>query len=238
MPWKDLSTKDRSMVVAAWLQSSATIGMFVIALIGIWQVTPIITYQIQQQAQAERAIAKPAAGTSDGEVTASGRLVADAHQWWGTQVASYRRLIELTAAPMATRMKVSHQLIRGGGAEVVAGMRPDLLVVTAITSAGEKEVVSVPVNEDAMSPSQYLQCRVNQGHFAGLAPALRQSLEVAVSRYLHEYMLPKAPPAFIRPGMSLRQVHDEISLHQDEREKALEHILALGGVLDKASRID
>lgn len=238
MPWKDLSTKDRSMVVAAWLQSSATIGMFLIALIGIWQVTPIITYQIQQQAQTERAVAKPAANVSDAEVTASGRLVADAHRWWGAQVASYRRLIELTATPTAQRVKVSHQLIRGGGEEIVAGMRPDLLVVTAITSAGEREVVSVPVNESAMSPSQYLQCKVNQGHFAGLAPALRQQLEVAVARYLHEYMLPKAPPAFIRPGMSLRQVHDEISLHQDEREKALEHIEALRGFLEKASRID
>ena len=231
MPWKDLPPKDRSMVIAAWLQASATIGMFVVALIGIWQVTPIITYQIQRQevqAQSERGAAKPTANT------VTGRFVADAFGWWSAQVASYRRIVEVTATPTAQGMKVSYQLFIGGGREVVAGLRPDLLVLTASTQSGEKEVVSVPVNENAMSPSQYLQCKVNQGYFSELGPLQRQRVETAVARYLHEYMLPKAPPAFVRADMSLRQLHDEVSLHQDEREKALEHIQALGGVLDKA----
>ncbi len=229
MPWKELPTKDRSILIAAWLQASATIGMFVVALIGIWQVTPIITYQIQQQAEAQRTASKPT------ENTVTGRFVADAFNWWRAQSASYRRIVELTSTASAQSTTVSYQVIVGGGTEVVAGMRPDLLVVTATTAAGDKEMVSVPVNENAMSPSQYLQCKVNQGYFTEFAPLQRQRVETAVSRYLHEYMLPKAPPAFVRAGMSIRQLHDEVSLHQDEREKALEHIQALGNVLAKAS---
>lgn len=232
MPWKDLSSKDRSMAIAAWVQASATIGMFFVALVGIWQVTPIITYQVQQQAQAERSAAKPATDT------ATGRYIANALGWWGAQVASYRRIVDLTAAPGTQGIKVGYQLISGGGQEVVAGMRPDLLVVTATRATGEKETLSVPVNENAMSPSQYLQCKVNQGYFSELGPVQRQSVELAVTRYLHEYMLPKAPPAFIKPGMSLRQLHDEVSLHQDEREKALEHIRALAGVLETAFKAE
>jgi hypothetical protein len=229
MPWKERPLKDRSMVVAAWLQASATIGMFVIALIGIWQVTPIITYQIEQQAQAERTATAPAA------TTVTERYVADAFAWWSAQVASYRRIVDLTAETVAQDAKVGYQLISGGGQEVVAGMRPDLLIVTATRPAGEDEIVSVPVNENTMSPSQYFQCELNQGYFSEMAPVQRQQVETAVSRYLHEYMLPKAPAAFVRPGMSLRQLHDDVSLHQDEREKALEHIQALASVLAKAS---
>jgi len=235
MAWKDLSSKDRSILVAAWLQASATIGMFVVALIGVWRVAPIITYQIQQQeqqAQSQRATGRPVSESL------SGRFIGDAFGWWSAQVAGYQRILELTATPGAKAIKVNYQLVSGGGTEVVPGLRPDLLIVTAVTAAAEKEVVSVPVNENAMSPSQYLQCRVNQGYFAALPPVQRQQVEIAIARYLHEYMLPKAPPAFVRAGMSLRQLHDEVSLHQEERQKALEHIRALGSVLDKALMAD
>lgn len=229
MPWKDISSKDRSVLVAAWVQAGATIGMFVVALVGIWRVAPIITYQIEQQEQAQsRQATKPAADTL------SGRFTGDAFDWWSAQVASYRRIVELTAPAGVQSKKVDYQLVSGGGTEVVAGLRPDLLVVTATGPAGEKEIVSVPVNENAMSPSQYVQCRVNQGYFAQLAPVQRQRAEIAVTRYLNEVMLPKAPPAFVQGGMSLRQLHDEVSLHQGEREKALEHIRALAGVIDEA----
>jgi len=235
MPWKDLSSKDRSVVIAAWLQASATMGMFLVALIGIWQVTPIITYQIQQQAQAARAPAAPYATTLPMKDTVTARFVAEAFHWWSTQVSGYRRIIELTAAPTPRDLKVSHQLISGGGQEVVAGMRPDLLVVTATGPQGDKEVVSVPVNENAMAPSQFLQCKINQAYFAELPAPQRQRVEIAASRYLHDVMMPRAPAAFIRAGMSMRQVHEELLLHQHEREKALEHIQALENVLEKAS---
>jgi hypothetical protein len=230
MPWKDMTTRDRSMTLAAWLQASATVGLLVIGLIGIWQVTPIITYQIQQQQQAgaERAAATPAADS------ATGRFVADAHAWWSAQVASYRRIIDLTDAANAQRLQVGYQLVAGGGAEIAPGLRPDQLIVTAVGATGEKEVVSIPVNENAMSPSQYLQCRVNQGFFSAMDPGQRMRIETAVARYLHEYMVPKAAPAFVRPGMSLRQLHDEVSLQQNQRERALAQIRALKGVLDES----
>lgn len=231
MPWKDVQPRDRWLLIAAWLQASATVGMFVIALVGIWQVAPIITYQIlQQQEQRER---RDGVAAKPGVDTVAGRYVADAFSWWGSQVASYRRIAELTGSTQAG-LQVRYQLVVHGGAEIAAGMRPDLLVLTASRADGERETVSVPVNENAMSPSQYLQCKVNQGYFSELAPEQRVRVEAAVTRYLTVYMLPKAPPAFVRSGMSVRQLHDEIVLHQDEREKALEHIRALKAVLDDA----
>ena len=191
--------------------------------------TPIITYQIQQQqVETRRAAAKLNADTP------TGRFVADAHAWWNAQVASYQRIIELTDAENTQRSKVSYQVISGGGVEIATGLRPDLLVVTALGAAGEKETVSVPVNENPMSPSQYLQCKVNRGFFSKLDPAQRLRVDTAVARYLHEYMLPRAAPAFVRPGMTLRQLHDEVSLQQSQRQRALQHIQALKGVLDEA----
>lgn len=57
-----------------------------------------------------------------------------------------------------------------------------------------------------------------------------------MSGYLHRYMLPRVPPAYVRPEMSLKKLHDEIALQQDRREEAVAQIQALKGVLDAELR--
>jgi hypothetical protein len=42
--WRALDRKDRWSLITGSLQAAATIGMFLVALVGIWKVTPIITY--------------------------------------------------------------------------------------------------------------------------------------------------------------------------------------------------
>ena len=53
MGWKEISLKDRWIMVAATLQALAAVGTFLVALVGIWKVAPIITYQVQQVARQE-----------------------------------------------------------------------------------------------------------------------------------------------------------------------------------------
>lgn len=140
------------MLVTAGLQAAATIGTFLVALVGIWQVTPIIAYQVQQQeARTTRAV-----GGVTGE-SISDRFAADAVNWWSEQVASYERVLELTGGGAGRDRTVTFEVIPAGGSSIAAGMAPDLLVVSVLDRAGTTESVKVPVNANAMPPSQYLQ---------------------------------------------------------------------------------
>ena len=235
MPWKDLGTKDRWQLVASALQAVATVGTFCVAVVGIWKVTPIITYQVQQQeAQAERAtrtIVPPVVGE-----TVTDRFAGDAVSWWAAQVASYQRILDVTGPTAPRASKVSFQVIVGGATTIAPGVTPDMLVVTVTGPGGEIESIKVPANEHAMSPAQYLQCRVNQGVFAELDATKRTAVEVAVQRYIHRHMVPRVPPVNVQPDMSLKQLHDEISLHQGQRVEALQHLLGLRDMLDGVMR--
>ena len=229
--WRTLDRKDRWSLVTGTLQAVATLGMFLVAIVGIWKVTPIITYQVQQQeVQAERASAQRFAGTP------TDVFVADALNWWTGQVQSFKRIIEVTGAGAARDRKVAFKLVKSGGTSIAPGVAPDLLVVTVTDRQGKAESITVPVNEQAMSPSQYLQCRINQGAFAGLGPGKREKAEVAVERYINRYMLPRVPPARVKPDASLKQLHAEMQLHQHQREEALEHLKGLKGTLDAVMR--
>lgn len=219
------------MLVTAGLQAAATIGTFLVALVGIWQVTPIIAYQVQQQeARTTRAV-----GGVTGE-SISDRFAADAVNWWSEQVASYERILELTGGGAGRDRTVTFEVMPAGGSSIAAGMTPDLLVVSVMDRAGTTESVKVPVNANAMPPSQYLQLRINQGVFAGLEPAARTQVEVATQRYLQRYMVPGVPPPHVRADMSLRQLHDEIALHQGRRAEEMRHLLGLKDMLDAALR--
>jgi hypothetical protein len=114
---------------------------------------------------------------------------------------------------------------------IAPGVKADLLVVTAISPDGEKEVVSVPVNEDAMLPSQYLRFKLNAGVFADLSGSECERAEVAVEHYINRDMVPKVPPLVVRPDMSLSQLHEEVALNQHHREEALRNISGLDEVL-------
>ncbi|MDH5540688.1 MAG: hypothetical protein OEY03_14905 [Rhizobacter sp.] len=229
--WKDLNAKDRWLMVTAGLQAIATIGTFLVAMVGIWQVTPIISYQVQQQqAAAERSTA----GAASESIT--DRFAADAVGWWSAQVTNYQRVLDLTGPNAPRGRKLSFELIVDGTTAIAPGVTPDLLVVTSTSSAGTSEIVKVPVNEEAMPPAQYLQCRVNQGAFAALAAADRSKVEIAVLTFIQRQMVPRATPPHVRSDMSIDQVHDEIALVQGQRVAALQHLLGLKAMLDAVVR--
>ncbi|UCH46499.1 MAG: hypothetical protein JSU95_10230 [Betaproteobacteria bacterium] len=231
MGWKQLEFKDRWSLLTSGLQALATLGTFIVALIGVWKVAPIITYQVQQQESEAVARQTQFAGEA-----VEHPFVKDALVWWTKQVENYGQIVELTHSAVHKGSKVSFEVRRRGGTAIAPGLKPDLLVVTAISSAGKKEVVSVPVNQDAMSPSQYVRFKVNQGAFADLPKAERRRLEVAVERYINRDMVPKVPPVIVRPDMSLTQLHEEVAMNQHHREEALRHIVGLDEVLASATR--
>ena len=149
MGWSQLEYKDRWSLVMSATQAAATVGMFVVTLVGIWKVAPIITYQVEQQ---QTAVARAEPKLIVEPVTDP--FVVAALAWWVDQVQKHQRIVELTDAAGQNGRKVSYEIVAGGGEEIASGIRPDLLVVTS-TANGKKEVVSVPVNENAMLPSQY-----------------------------------------------------------------------------------
>jgi len=227
--WKALDRKDRWLLVSGSLQAAATWGMFFVALIGIWKVTPIITYQVQrQESQAEQESAREVDGTL------TDIFAADAFKWWTAQVHSFQRIIEVTGTSPPRDKKVAFELIEGGAGSIAPGVTPDLVVVSLTDRQGRVESVKVAVNEHAMSPSQYLQRRINQGFFASLKPEDRKRAEVAVERYIHRHMLPRVPPAHVEAGASLKQLHNEIKRDQHLREEALKRLAGLKAMLDDA----
>lgn len=231
--WKGLDRKDRWALVSSTLQAAATWGMFFVALVGIWKVTPIITYQIQQQeVQAERARVQEFAGS------VTDVFAADALNWWSGQVRSFQRIIAVTGSGAPGDKKVAFELVEAGATSIAPGVTPDLLHVTVTDRQGQVESIKVAVNEHAMSPAQYLQCRINQGVLAGLGAGKREKAEVAVERYIHRYMLPRVPPAHVEADASLKQLHDEIQRYQHQREEALEHLTGLKAMLDSVMRDD
>jgi hypothetical protein len=235
MPWRDLGTKDRWQLVASALQAVATVGTFFAAVVGLWKVTPIITYQVQQQeAQAERVAQAVMPSTLLGEAVTD-RFVDDVVRWWSGEVASYQRIVDLTGGGPRGR-KVTFELIAAGATTVAPGVVPDLLVVTATGPGSASETVKVAVNEHAMSPSQYLQRRVNQGFFAELDAATRTKVEVALQRYIYRQMVPRVPPVHVQPTMSLEQLHDEVVLDQSQRVETLQHLLGLKTMLEGVLR--
>lgn len=227
MDWKQLDLKDRISLMTAGLQALATFGMFVVALIGIWKVTPIITYQVQQQ-QSELAAMAVQPETNP--------LVADALAWWTEQIAGYGRVMELTSESEQQERQVSFEIVSGAGAPIARGVRPDLLVVTAVDSAGNEETVSVPVNENSMSPSQYLRLKVNQGAYAELPKEERRRVEIAIERYINRDMVPRVPPIIVRANMSLEELRYEVAMNAHHREEALRHIKGLEEVVVAARR--
>lgn len=230
MPWGELGTRDRWLLVTAALQAMATIGTFLVAVVGFWKVTPIITYQVQQQQQQEARAEQVAARVAGESVT--DRFSADAVNWWGAQVTSFQRILDLTGRNAPRDRKVGYELIPSAAGAIAPGVTPDLLVVTSTSAAGAKETLQVAVNEQAMSPSQYLQCRVNQGVFAALDVSKRAEVEVAVQSFVHRQMVPRVPPAYVRPGISLRDLHDQIALDQGQRVEALQRLLGMKEMLD------
>jgi hypothetical protein len=227
MGWKELDFPERVSVMTSGIQAAATFGMFLVALIGIWKVTPIITYQVERQ---ESALAEIAVEPH------THPLVLDALSWWGGHLQSYERLVEVLGDAEKGKVQASFEILAEAGAEIVPGIRPDLLVVSVVDKAGELERISVPVNNNTMPPSQYIRYKVNQGLFASLPEPQRRNVEVAVERYIKRVMVPVVPPLIVRADMSLEELEFEISATRHHREEALRHIKGLQEVLTAAMR--
>ena len=202
MGWKELEYRDRVRLMSSAVQAAASIGMFFIALIGIWKVTPIITYQVEQQ-KSDLAQLAPEPHTDP--------LVVEALGWWGGHMRSLDRMVEVLGEAEKRGQDVSFEILPGAGPEIVPGMSPDLLVVT-VDAAGKQETISVPVNNDAMMPSQFIRYKLNQGAFASLPETQRQNVERAVERYINRVMVPVVPPLIVRADMSL----DEKEVHRKD----------------------
>jgi hypothetical protein len=225
MGWKDLDFRARVSVMTSGVQAAATFGMFLVALIGIWKVTPIITYQVERQESAlEQITVEPDTHP----------LVLDALSWWGGHVQSFDRVIEVLGDAKKGKAKVSFEILPEAGAEIIPDVRPDLLVVSVVNAAGNQETMSIPVNTNAMPPSQYLRCKINQGAFASLPEPQRKNVEIAVERYINRVMVPIVPPLIVRADMSLQELEFEISSTMHLREEALRHIKRLQEVVTAA----
>ena len=85
MGWKDMDYKERWTMVIAAVQSFAALGTFIAAIVGVWRVAPIITYQIQQQVLQQQKEAEQAAAAMPSSEVAN-RVVGDVMSWWTAQV--------------------------------------------------------------------------------------------------------------------------------------------------------
>jgi hypothetical protein len=222
MGWKDLDFRERVSVMTSGVQAAATFGMFLVALIGIWKVTPIITYQVEQQQSALSQIAVE---------PNTHPLVLDALSWWSGHMQNYDRMVEILGEAEAGGTNVSFEILAGAGAEIAPGLRPDLLVVRAVDTSGKPEEISAPVNRNAIAPSQYIRLKVNQGAFASVPETQRNNVEIAVERYINRVMVPVVPPLIVRADMSLEELRFEIAVTRHHREEALRHIKGLEEVV-------
>ena len=233
----DLKSRQRIGLIAIIVQASATVGMFIVAIVGITQVAPIITYQTIQIEQKQEEEAKKKALLDEAALETKlprhsvvvDRFVNDVLSWWTNQVESYQRIMN---AIKDKDKKVSFTVV--GAKQDSSGVvsSPDFLIVNTISSAGKKETIKVAVNEGAMNPNQYIQCKINQGLLFDMPGPDRQKVELAINRYIHEGMVNKVPPAYVQSDMTLKQLYEAISFHQPQRVEAVSQIRALHGVIE------
>ena len=231
MGWRDFESRDRWSLFISAGQALATFGMFMVTLIGIWKVAPIITYQTyqieqQQEAAKDRKLAKYSPTTD--------RFVNDVLGWWTNQVESYQRILDMIQEKDKRQLKISFKIDESRANTDDPTGPPDFLIVTATNAKGKEEVVKVPVNERAMNPNQYIQCKINQGMLYDLEPTKRHRAEIAIAQYIQAGVVSKVPPAYVRSDMSLQQLFEEISFHQNKRTEVITQIRALQGVIDAA----
>ena len=239
MGLSDLKTRQRIGLIAIVVQASATVGMLIVALIGITQVAPIITYQTYQIEQKQEEEAEKKAQQEEAALETKlpkhsvvvDRFVNDVLGWWTNQVESYQQIMD---AIKNKDKKVTFKVVGGKPGSSEAMSTPDFLIVTATSAAGKKQVIKVAVNEGAMNPNQYIQCKINQGLLFDMVEPEREKAEIAISRYINEGMVNKVPPAYVQPDMTLKQVHEAISYQQAQRVEAIAQIRALHGVIEAA----
>jgi len=225
-------SRDRWLVAAAAIQAVSTFGMFVVALIGIWNVQPIITYQLERQEREQRqAQALPFQGAVRAETAAAAVFVDEIASWWRERTEGYERILELIRQSRTGPTRVSFEIVE------YPGLLPDTteprggLLVTATHSNGEVERVRVAVNAAAVSPAQYIQYRLNHGAFSSLSQGQRQAVETAVAAYIQRFMMP-VPPLLVGPTMTLDDLYTDIDSARARRLDAAQDIDGLAMVID------
>jgi hypothetical protein len=157
--WRDLEYRERWSLVVSTIQAFATLGAFMVALIGIWRVAPIITYQVEKQ----RAEALPVAmGETSGSEIAT-RFTTEAIAWWTPRVRDYARIIELIRTREDAGLEVSFELIEAPEDAGSGTWKADVLVVAAKHPREEDEVIRVEVNDRAMTLAHFLIRRPASG---------------------------------------------------------------------------
>jgi hypothetical protein len=195
-------------------------------------VAPIITYQVEKQ----RAEALPVAmGETSGSEIAT-RFTTEAIAWWTPRVRDYARIIELIRTREDAGLEVSFELIEAPEDAGSGTWKADVLVVAAKHPREEDEVIRVEVNDRAMTLAHFLQRQINQGFFEEVDPEARERIETAVANYARLHVLPQIPPLHVRADMSLDEIADEISHHQDDRIRAARQVPALVEIIENAAR--
>ncbi len=225
--WRELSLQERWNLVTGTMHAIASFGLAVVAVVGLYKVAPIIVYQVEQQErEAQGPIAVHEGGSARSQ--AAEGFMGEALDWWTQQVDGHQRILELLEAPGRVSFELAAAEPIRGAPEIAS----DHLVVTAPAGAGRPEVVRIPVNEHAPSPNQYLQYKINHGAFADLPAAERQAVEGAIASYIHNFMVPKAPPAFVEGDMSRDELRQAIADGQAQRRAAIKHLRALRSVIE------
>jgi hypothetical protein len=232
--WKTLGLQQRWTLVVLTIQATAAAGTFLAAMIGLWSVSPIITYRIHEQERLAEAGAAETAITLPDTHPVTAKFVQDVYGWWQSQVESYQRIIELIETRETLGAEVRFELREEAQIPDVPASVSDFLVVTARGPDGREETVTAPVNENAMPLTQYIQFRINHGAFAELDPETRQRVEEAVARYTRFYMTPRVSPPHVGTTMTLDEVSKEIQSCQQLRIGAFKHIQALNAVIEVA----
>lgn len=238
----DLKPGERWGLLVSGIQALATVGMFVVAVFGITKVAPIITYQtyqIEQKQQKEETEKQQEKQPEVGLVErvprhspSADRFVKDVLDWWTHQVEGYQKIMDLIRNSAKQKTKITYRVVAAKQSKDEAIPSPDFLVVTATSATGKRQTIKVAVNERAMNPNQYIQCKINQGMLYDMAEPDRQRVEMAITRYINEGMVNKVPPAYVQSDMTLRQLDEAISYHQQQRVEAIRQIKALEGVID------
>jgi len=237
----------RLALTAAIVQALATVGMFIVAIFGIFKVAPIITYQTYQieqkqeeeikkkekEEQAEEEQAELETKLPKHSVSAD-RFVNDVLGWWTNQVESYQKIMDMIANKNKQQLNIAFKIVGAKSDDSESIASPDFLIVNATDATGKKQVVKVAVNEKAMNPNQYIQCKINQGTLYDMTATDRQKAEMAITRYIHQGMVNKVPPAYVQSDMTLKQLREAISYHQAQRVEAIKQVRALQGVVETA----
>ena len=229
--WKTLGLQQRWTLIVLTVQAAATTGTLIAALVGLWTVSPIITYRIEQQERGKRTEQEITLPDTD-PVTA--RFVEDVHAWWQDRIESYQRVLELIGEREDADLNIRYEILEAPQIAGVDESRSDILVLTATDRAGRTRVAKAPINEGAMPLTQYIQYRLNHGAFSELDETKREKVDAAVSQYMRFYMVPGVPPPYIGTNMSPEEIASEIRSCQKLRIDAFKHIQALNAVIEVA----